>query len=680
MKKRYVKFMAVCMVLTAAFTVEFLMSGDKIRYKNSGNFSFERNLYTNLDSLSRNGKYTEIKGDGTDITTIMIYMCGSDLETEGKAASADIKEILNAETGNNVNVVIQTGGSIKWHTDGIKADTAQRFDVTDHRLVLIEDLESNDILTADALSEFISFSAENYPADRYDLILWNHGGGAVYGFGVDENNPGSTLTIDEIDKALSDAGVKFDIVGFDACIMANFETALMLSRHADYLIASEEIEPGSGWYYTDFITRISEFPSANSVQIAKNITDDYIFTANLSDPYNYACMSVIDLEELSTKVYPVFRDFFTSLHNTLENGGYDKIAKARAESMEFSFSEYSHIDLMDFAELVNDVHSPALTESISGAVKYNRGTNDGENANGLTLYFPYEHINDSERMPEIYRALNFGEEYPKFISKFLSIMAGGRIAGEIRLPLDAEECSWDDKNEYWKKFGWFDTETAENYNIHNTAADIANGFSVEYKDGRYIIEMSDNFKKAVNHIYTQAYMFDGEKYICLGSDAGIKSDSGGNSVIAPEFYTAMINNTAVPFYKEYEISENFENIKYGYVPAVINETDNVEIMIYLNTGTGEGIILGYRNEFANEPLGKGMKKLKKEDVIEILYECISLDDNMNGSEYNGDRIKGELFAVGEEDIPVSCSSADMSDITIRFIFSDIYNNKFITSV
>ncbi len=90
----------------------------------------------------------------------------------------------------------------------------------------------------------------NYPAEQYDLILWNHGGGAFFGYGFDETTNDS-LTLDELDQAFADSpfhdGNKLEFIGFDACLMANIETAHTLSPYANYMVASQESEPGSGW-------------------------------------------------------------------------------------------------------------------------------------------------------------------------------------------------------------------------------------------------------------------------------------------------------------------------------------------------------------------------------------------------------------------------------------------------
>ncbi len=65
--------------------------------------------------------YTTIKGNGEDVVTIMIYMIGSDLEADGLGyASADIEEMLEANIGENVNLILQTGGATSWKNTNIK--------------------------------------------------------------------------------------------------------------------------------------------------------------------------------------------------------------------------------------------------------------------------------------------------------------------------------------------------------------------------------------------------------------------------------------------------------------------------------------------------------------------------------------------------------------------------------
>ncbi len=129
----------------------------------------------------------------------------------------------------------------------------------------------------ETLASFIRFCGKNFPANRYGLIMWDHGGGSISGYGYDEKNKmAGSMTLTGIKEALAGGGVTFDFVGFDACLMATLENALMLDDYADYLIASEETEPGVGWYYTDWLTKLSQNTSMPTTEIGKNIIDDFV--------------------------------------------------------------------------------------------------------------------------------------------------------------------------------------------------------------------------------------------------------------------------------------------------------------------------------------------------------------------------------------------------------------------
>ena len=65
----------------------------------------------------------EISMGAEDTWTLLMYMTGSNLETQYENATKDIREILdskiNSENIKNVNIVIQTGGSNTWHSNNI---------------------------------------------------------------------------------------------------------------------------------------------------------------------------------------------------------------------------------------------------------------------------------------------------------------------------------------------------------------------------------------------------------------------------------------------------------------------------------------------------------------------------------------------------------------------------------
>ena len=62
---------------------------------------------------------SEIKKNVTPLKekdwTVCIYMCGTDLETGGSCATADLLEMLAADIPDDVNVLVMTGGTKKWN-------------------------------------------------------------------------------------------------------------------------------------------------------------------------------------------------------------------------------------------------------------------------------------------------------------------------------------------------------------------------------------------------------------------------------------------------------------------------------------------------------------------------------------------------------------------------------------
>ena len=208
-------------------------------------------------------KYTQMLGGGRDTVTLMVYMCGTDLESRSGMGTADLQEMLVADLGKNVNLLVYTGGCSGWRNNQVSSKTNQIWQVKNGKLACLEkDLGAVTMTDSSTLRGYIRWCEKTFPASRYGLILWDHGGGSVSGYGYDEKFASTgSMSLSGVDQALTDAGVKFDFVGFDACLMATAETALMLTEHADYLIASEETEPGVGWYYTDWLTALGRNPS-----------------------------------------------------------------------------------------------------------------------------------------------------------------------------------------------------------------------------------------------------------------------------------------------------------------------------------------------------------------------------------------------------------------------------------
>ena len=367
-------------------------------------------------------------GGGQDTVTVMIYMCGTDLESNYGMATSDLKEMLAADIAGSVNVIVETGGCRMWKNNLVSASTNQIYKVESGSLKLLRDnIGSKAMVEPATLVEFIGYCQEEYPADRNILILWDHGGGSISGYGYDElyKNAGS-MDLAELSAALREADCVFDWIGFDACLMATLETALVCGDYADYLIASEETEPGTGWYYTGWLTALSKNTSVDTVTLSKRLIDDYVSASTKASASAQVTLSLVDLAELQGTVPAAFNGFATSTAELIAGDGYAAISNARAGTRQFArSSRINQIDLADFADRVGTSEAAALSRTLRGSIKYNRTTIP--NAYGLSIYFPYETTSSVKPAISTYQQVGMDEAYTKCISSFASLSGSGQL-------------------------------------------------------------------------------------------------------------------------------------------------------------------------------------------------------------------------------------------------------------
>ena len=235
------------------------------------------NLNTSVAPGAR-AKFTNLVGNGQDTVTLMVYMCGTDLESRYGMATKDLMEMASAKLSDKVNILVFTGGCKQWKNQAVSNQVNQIFRVAQGGLeTLVQNAGTAAMTDPNNLASFIQWCGQNFPANRNMLIFWDHGAGSLQGYGYDEKNVrAGSMSLAQIDSALKAANMKFDFIGFDACLMATAENALMLSKYADYMIASEETEPGVGWYYTNWLTALSNNTSTPTIQIGKQIVDDFV--------------------------------------------------------------------------------------------------------------------------------------------------------------------------------------------------------------------------------------------------------------------------------------------------------------------------------------------------------------------------------------------------------------------
>ena len=381
-----------------------------------------------VSASARAKRYVPL-GNGRDTVTVMVFMCGTDLESNYGMATSDLQEMASASIGSNVNVIVETGGCKMWKNKIVSNSTNQIYKVESGGVRLLQDnMGTKPMVQPATLTEFIQYCQKNYPADRNILIFWDHGGGSISGYGYDElyKNAGS-MDLAEISVALRDAGCTFDWIGFDACLMATLETAMVCEPYADYLIASEETEPGTGWYYTNWLTALSKNTSIDTETLARTLIDDFVRTSTGASASAKVGLSLTDLAELSGAVPAAFRDFSTSTTELISSNNYATVSNARASARQFAqSSRINQIDLVDFANRLGTAEAQALSQAIHSCVKYNN-TNISH-AYGLSIFFPYETMKTVKTAVSTYQQVGMDEAYTKCISSFASLASSGQLS------------------------------------------------------------------------------------------------------------------------------------------------------------------------------------------------------------------------------------------------------------
>ena len=236
--------------------------------------------------------HAEQAAEATPTWTVLIYMCGSDLESEGGLATANLSEIsrcspfpgispISVKMENVVNILIETGGCRQWRTEGklgfsIAPDRLSRFRYEpelEQPFVLVEEQPLERMSDPQTLSEFIRWGVETCPAQRYALVLWGHGGGSHTGLLPDECFDNRYMDLKELNQALDDGGAQFEIMVMDACMMANLETAQAVKDYTGWLAASEEVVAGSGSAYDVWLNELYACPESDGYRVGRNICD-----------------------------------------------------------------------------------------------------------------------------------------------------------------------------------------------------------------------------------------------------------------------------------------------------------------------------------------------------------------------------------------------------------------------
>ena len=294
-----------------------------------------------ITAKTADGKYTKtcsVSVKDVSGTTVMIYMCGSNLESDNYLATEDITEILSVNgQPSDVNIVIQTGGATKWKsTYGVSASKSQRWEVRNKHLNKVSETAKVDMSKESTLQDFVTWGLTNYSSEKYGLILWNHGG-AMSGCCFDDqfNNGRNGLLADNVYNAVKNArtaaGIssKLEWITYDACLMAVQDIAEYNSYNFNYMLCSEESEAGYGYDYDAWLPSLYNNSGISGKDLLPVIGHTFMVEEKAlyqgwGEPFDQT-QSVLDLSKI-----PAYKEAFESFASSLYSATHGKNTKLSA--------------------------------------------------------------------------------------------------------------------------------------------------------------------------------------------------------------------------------------------------------------------------------------------------------------------------------------------------------------
>ncbi len=423
----------------------------------SGGFSMQVGGENDDLRISRPWREQEIPMGEPGTWSIYVYLCGTDLESApngmGGLGSSDLQEMCRASGKGNVRFVVETGGTDYWYSEDVSAGRNQRFLIENGSIQKLQDLEKRCMGVSATLTDFLVYCVKNYPAERMGVVLWDHGGGSISGVCFDELYHNDSLSLRELDTALSQVSRRmtdrFELIGFDACLMGTVETANIAANYARYMVGSQELEPGSGWDYESIGTYLSRNPGADGAFLGKAICDGYMKACERDYVDEIATLSVVDLTKLDALLV-VFNRFAEDIYSAgADSSTLSEIVRGIRGSESFGGNNVidGYTNMVDLGSVVRSCRtystaSGDVQNALSDAVVYRVSGTDHKNAFGLSMYYPLM-IQGSEEL-SIFSDICVSPYYLSFIDR---IGYGSVYDGNTG---DYEDDNWFSDDGYWE--------------------------------------------------------------------------------------------------------------------------------------------------------------------------------------------------------------------------------------
>ena len=547
------------------------------------------------------------------------YLCGSDLESGGGCASDDLEELTSVELPENVTVVFEAGGASSWQ-NGFNPEVLTRGIYNSDGLQIIEELPSANMGDPDTLTDFLDFCNTNYPADRRAVFFWNHGGGSVAGAAFDELYDSDSIKLPELIQALTatDTGEKYELIGFDTCLMATVDVADACDDFANYLVASEELEPGCGWSYDKFMSSLAENPSMNGAELGKHICDSFYEGCAEIGQADSTTLAVIDLSKIPAlvKAYDVVGAEALLMAGTSEDNSYlNEFARCANSSENYGGNNDSegYTNMVDLGDLVrNNMEQELISESgqklldaLNDAVVYKINGELRSQSTGLSCYYSYNgDYNDFSGFADLNTSPAFGY--------YFDYMLRGEPSKEMYdYAIDAVTAGGQEEQPALPDSELHPVDTIKSEDLEDFPVEVT-------EDNSAVLNLGKEIADRLAGVYFNLAYFDEKDNmaIFLGEDNDLDSD-WEKGVFKDNFRGVWGSIDGCLVYME--LSDETDDYQIYAVPILLNSEEYVLSVSY-DYKSKDYKILGARKAVdKNGMADKLLRKLKVGDVIEPIH-------------------------------------------------------------
>ncbi len=394
--------------------------------------------------------------------TFLVYMA-ADNDLRGFGAR-NLQQLAAIGSTLHINIIVELHTRIS-HNKKI----TRRYYIEKDTMTHIADVDSMDQPldsgSAQTLVSFCTWAIQRFPANHHALILWNHGSGVVDPIHGRIVNPSTLFTfnpvtnkleidrsigfldfISRMDNQLKERGMcwddttgnylnnqaltialnqicrtalqgkKFDIIGFDACLMSMLEIGNIVREYGHIMVASQELELGAGWRYDNIMKPFTQ-ATLSPKQFAQHIVESYGENyKKITDDYTLAALDLDKIKELEANVGSVATLLIEAIGIQKDKSVKNAIRASKNKLLCTHFDEPSYVDLRhlyvnlktNLKHFVFNKPNNMLLHTLDQLLTQGRalikdiafanvvGPNLSQ-AGGISIYFPENKIHNSYR-------------------------------------------------------------------------------------------------------------------------------------------------------------------------------------------------------------------------------------------------------------------------------------------